>query len=168
VSDKAYNIRIRKIRKSDNPRLAGIIRTTLTEFRANKPGTVYYDDSTDQLSEVFKKERSIYFVACMDGEIVGGAGIFPSAGLPSDVCELVKMYLLPDARSRGIGNELLRRCIRFACRKGYRQIYLETMPELHLAIKLYEKSGFVRLSAPLGNTGHTGCDIWMIKDIRRI
>jgi putative acetyltransferase len=157
---------IRNIRKQDDYRLAEIIRATLAEFRANKPGTVYYDASTDHLSEVFKKERSTYFVACADKEIIGGAGVYPSAGLPSDTCELVKMYLLPQARGKGLGYELLSRCERFAHETGYRKLYLETMPELNMAITLYEKFGFERLSAPLGNTGHTGCDIWMIKAIR--
>ncbi len=158
-------IEIRNIREQDNLRLAEIIRRTLKEFAADKPGTVYYDASTDKLSVVFKKDRSMYFVACIDEETVGGAGIYPSAGLPQDTCELVKMYLLPNARGKGLGRDLLGRCIRFAAENGYRHIYLETMPELYLAIALYEKFGFERLPAPLGNTGHTGCDIWMIRDI---
>jgi putative acetyltransferase len=158
-------LEIRIIRKQDNHRLAEIIRNTLTEFGANKPGTVYYDAGTDQLSEVFRENRSTYFVLCVDGEILGGAGVYPSPGLPSDTCELVKMYLLPQGRGKGYGCKLLERCTAFAIENGYRKMYLETMPELGLAIKLYEKLGFTRLPEPLGNTGHTGCDIWMIRDI---
>lgn len=156
---------IREIREQDNHRLAEIIRNTLVEFGANKPGTVYYDASTDRLSEVFTMKNSAYIVASMDGEIAGGAGIYPSAGLPLETCELVKMYLLPQARGKGLGRELLSRCIELAGKAGYRRIYLETMPELYLAIALYEKFGFRRLTAPLGNTGHSGCDIWMIREI---
>jgi putative acetyltransferase len=37
------------------------------------------------------------------------------------------------------------------------------MPELKQAITLYEKSGFAYLHAPMGNSGHTGCGIWMSK-----
>ncbi len=162
---KNSNIEIREIREQDNHRLAEIIRKTLVEFGANKPGTVFYDASTDRLSEVFKINSSSYFVASMDGEIAGGAGIYPSAGLPPDTCELVKMYLLPQARGKGLGRELLGRCIEYASKTGYRHVYLETMPELYLAIALYEKFGFRRLTGPLGNTGHSGCDIWMIRDI---
>ena len=158
-------VNVRTITPADNQRLAGIIRTTLAEFDANKPGTVYYDPVTDRLSEVFSLPNSTYFVACDEQEILGGAGIYPSSGLSPDTCELVKMYLIPKARGKGIGKELMRRCIGFAKDKGYRKVYLETMPELYLAIKLYEKSGFTRLAKPLGNTGHTGCDIWMIRDI---
>ena len=159
------HVTIRTVRKQDNHKLAEIIRTTLAEFEANKPGTVFFEYSTDHLSDVFKKERSQYFVVSLDGDIVGGAGVYPSPGLPSDTCELVKMYLLPRARSKGIGHDLLNRCIRFALDAGFSKLYLETMPELKLAIRLYEKFGFKRLPSPLGNTGHTGCDIWMIRDI---
>jgi putative acetyltransferase len=71
---------------------------TLAEFGANHPGTVYYDPTTDALYELFQKNGSIYYVAELNGELIGGAGIYPSDGLPAGTCELVKMYLLPQAR----------------------------------------------------------------------
>lgn len=156
---------IRPIRVQDDPRLAGIIRAALKEFGADKPGTVYYDASTDHLSDVFRADRSIYLVACNGEDILGGAGIFPSEGLPHDTGELVKMYLVPEARGKGVGYELLNRCVEFARSGGYRKLYLETLPELSRAIILYEKFGFRRLTSPMGNTGHTGCTVWMMKDI---
>ena len=45
---------IRTIRPGDDQPLARIIRGTLEEFKANKPGTVYFDDTTDHLSDVLK------------------------------------------------------------------------------------------------------------------
>ena len=48
---------------------------------------------------------------------------------------------------------------------GYRQVYLETMPELSKAVSVYEKFGFRYLAGPMGNTGHFGCDVWMMKDL---
>ncbi|MGZ8537157.1 MAG: GNAT family N-acetyltransferase [Flavisolibacter sp.] len=157
---------IRLIEEKDNYQLALIIRNTLKEFGANHPGTVYYDESTDVLFQVFKKEsRSIYFVAETENEIVGGAGIFPSPGLQEDTCELVKMYLLPVARGIGLGKLLIEKCIESAKEKGFKFIYLETMPELKQALKTYEKFGFHYLNGPMGNTGHFGCDRWMLKKL---
>ncbi|HET7899248.1 MAG TPA: GNAT family N-acetyltransferase, partial [Flavisolibacter sp.] len=70
------DIRIRTIQKNDNQALATIIRSTLKEFGANKPGTVYYDPTTDALYELFASAPlSVYFVAELDGELVGGGGI---------------------------------------------------------------------------------------------
>ena len=80
---------IRNIEPADNPFLSKIVKDTLAEFGANHPGTVYYDPTTDTLSEVFSKEGSVYFVALLDGRIIGGGGIYPTNGLPTDTCDLV-------------------------------------------------------------------------------
>ena len=154
---------IRKIEPTDNNALSKIIRDALTEFKANKPGTVYFDDSTDHLFELFQQEKGIYNVAIDNNQILGGGGIVHTSGLAPDTCELVKLYLSPAARGKGIGRALMQQCIDEAKKAGYKKVYLETMPELISAIPLYEKFGFSYLSGPLGNSGHTGCDIWMIK-----
>lgn len=158
-------VQIRLIEPADNPALAVIIRHTLAEFGANHPGTVYYDSTTDALYELFRTPGSVYYVATMGDRIIGGAGIFPSDGLPVGVCELVKMYLLPEGRGQGLGRGLIEKALAFARESGYRQVYLETMPELRQAVRVYEKFGFHYLDAPMGNTGHFGCDIWMLKDL---
>jgi putative acetyltransferase len=148
------NVFIRTILQKDNDRLAFIVRNTLAEFGANHPGTVYYDPTTDDLFHLFQKERSIDYVALLNDQIVGGAGIYPSNGLPTDTCELVKMYLLPEGRGMGLGRELINMSLSFAKRAGYKKVYLETMPELKQALKVYEKFGFEYLDGPMGNTGH--------------
>lgn len=157
-------VTVRRIEQKDNPLIADVIRKTLKEFGANHPGTVYYDASTDHLYESFAASRSVYFIAEWNGTVLGGGGIYPTDGLPEDTCELVKMYLLPEARGIGLGRSLIQRCIDFAYEAGYRHIYLETMPELKQALKTYEKFGFRYLAAPMGNTGHFGCERWMIRD----
>ena len=157
------NYSIRKIEPTDNEALAKIIRDALTEFKANKPGTVYFDDSTDHLYELFQQEKGIYHVATIKDQILGGGGIVHTTGLAVDTCELVKLYLAPAARGKGIGKALMQQCLDEAKNAGYKKVYLETMPELISAIPMYEQFGFSYLSGPLGNSGHTGCDIWMIK-----
>ena len=156
---------IRTILPEDNKTLAKIIRNSLEEFKANKPGTVYFDDTTDNLSEVFKTPNSIYFVAEADGVLLGGGGIYPTHNLPAGTCELVKLYLSNAARGKGIGKLLMEKCFIAAKDLGYKKMYLETMPELNIAVPMYEKMGFTYLQSPQGNSGHGGCDIWMIKDL---
>lgn len=159
------DILIRPIRPGDNPAIARIIRDSLTEFGANRPGTVYYDPTTDALFELFQQERSAYWVAELADRMVGGAGIFPTPGLPGDTCELVKMYLVPEVRGMGLGKKMIETCFDNAREMGYKNIYLETMPELEKAVKVYEKLGFEYLPGPLGNSGHFGCGKWMLKAI---
>jgi putative acetyltransferase len=158
-------ITIRTIQPADNKAIAIIIRNALAEFGANKPGTVYYDETTDHLYELFQLPGSVYYILEDNGRIAGGAGIFPSPDLPENTAELVKMYLEPSARGKGWGQLLINRCLEFAKTSGYLHIYLETMPELKKAMGIYEKFGFRYLNGPLGKTGHFGCGVWMLKDL---
>ena len=156
-------IEIRKMEQSDNVILAKIIRDALTEFGANHPGTVFYDETTDYLYELFQQPLSDYFIATLDGVVIGGGGIYPTEGLPEGTCELVKMYLMPAARGKGLGKSIIDRCLLKAQQNGFKNVYLETMPELQQAMKVYEKFGFQYLNGPLGNSGHFGCSKWMLK-----
>ncbi|MEX6687853.1 GNAT family N-acetyltransferase [Danxiaibacter flavus] len=159
------SINIRVIEQSDNKAIAAIIRTVLAEHKADKPGTVYYDPTTDDLFSLFHQPGSVYFVVELNNEIVGGSGIYPTENLPEGCCELVKLYLLDKLRGKGLGKKLIERCITEAKKMGYTSIYLETMPELSNAVSLYEKLGFKYLKQPLGNSGHFGCDIWMLRTL---
>lgn len=158
-------ILIRPILEADNNDIARIIRIVLAEHKADKPGTVYFDPTTDDLFSLFRQAGSVYFVVELNGEIVGGSGIFPTENLPKGCCELVKLYLLNKLRGKGLGRQLIEHCIAEAKRLGYTSMYLETMPELSSAVSLYEKLGFNYLQQPLGNSGHFGCDIWMMLEL---
>lgn len=149
----------------DNMALARIIRASLEEFNANKPGTVYFDPTTDTLSEVFKMAGSTYFVAEENGILLGGGGIYPTPNLPAGTCELVKLYLSSAARGKGLGKLLMEKCLVAAKSLGYKTVYLESMPELTVAVPMYEKMGFEYLPGPMGNSGHCGCSIWMLKNL---
>jgi putative acetyltransferase len=156
---------IRPLIKEDNKEIAAIIRSVLAEFKANRLGTVYYDPTTDDLFSLFQTKRSAYFIATINNEIVGGSGVYPTLDLPEGCCELVKLYLSPFARGEGVGKALIQQCFISAKEFGYKSMYLETMPELSTAVGLYEQLGFKYLQRPSGNSGHFGCDIWMLKDL---
>lgn len=159
------DISIRKILPQDNVAMAAILRESLKEFGLDIPGTAYFDKSTDHLYETFQLEKSAYYVAFDGDELIGGVGIYPTDGLPSDTVELVKMYLSAKARGKGLGKQLMKKCIVLAEELGYQKIYLETMPELAAAVSAYEKLGFKLLDGPVGNTGHFSCTIWMLYHI---
>ena len=158
-------IQIRNIEPSDNVAIAAVIRNALAEFGANKPGTVFFDPTTDHLFELFNAPGSVYYIAEKNGIILGGCGIFPTEALPEKTCELVKLYLDKAARGTGLGKALLLKAMDWAKENGYEQVYLESMPELSKAVSIYEKVGFEKLNHALGNSGHCGCDIWMLKKL---
>ena len=160
------SVLIREIKLEDNVAIAKIIRNALEEFKANKPGTVYYDTTTDNLFQLFQSTiKSKYFIVEKNGEVVGGGGIYPTKGLDNNTCEFVKMYLAKQARGLGLGKMIIEKCLQTAKENGYKKVYLESMPELKNALIVYEKFGFKYLDKPLGNSGHCGCDLWMLKNI---
>lgn len=154
---------MREILKSDNQFLAQIIRRSLKSFGLDRPGTVYTDPTTDALYELFQTPGSVYFVAIENGEILGGCGIYPTKGLPTGHAELVKLYLSEGARGRGLGKALMEQALNWARSFGYGHIYLETFNELNSAVGLYYKLGFKDLPAPMGDSGHHACEVWMLK-----
>lgn len=153
---------IRKVEKRDEPYLADIIRAVFEEHMAPKDGTVYSDPTTDHLYDLFQNTSSILWVAEMDHQIVGCCGIYPTEGLPPETAELVKFYLSPAARGRGIGKQLIEKSIQSAKELGYKKIYLESMPQFSRAVDFYNSLGFKQLKNALGNSGHTSCSIWML------
>ena len=101
----------RLIEPADNVEIASVIRGALEEFGVNQQGTVYTDPSTDHLFELFRQEKSIYWIAEDNAQIIGWCGVFPTEGLPEGYGELVKLYLHRDARGQGIGKELMLKSI---------------------------------------------------------
>ncbi|QNN43176.1 GNAT family N-acetyltransferase [Pedobacter roseus] len=155
-------VTVRKITAADNKATAEMIRTILREFKIDKPGTVYTDPTTDDLSTLFEHTGSAYWLAEENAEIIGGCGIYPTEGLPDGCVELVKLYTSAASRGKGIGKLLMEKSIESAQHFGYNEVYLESFPELTTAISMYEKAGFRKLSAPLGNSGHFACNVWML------
>lgn len=154
-----------KIEIRDNEYLAQMIRNVFIEHDAPTSGTVYSDPTTDDLFGLFQKENSVLFVVRNEDIAIGCCGIFPTEGLPEGCVELVKFYLDSKYRGTGIGLKLFRMSIDSAIEMGYKSIYLESLPHYAKAVSMYEKDGFRLINSPLGNTGHSGCDIWMVKDL---
>ncbi|MHC0441113.1 GNAT family N-acetyltransferase [Flavobacterium sp. 3-210] len=154
---------IRAIKKEDNKAVAQLIRSVFDEMEIPKVGTAYADPYLDLMFEEYNKPRSVYFVVESEGEIVGCCGIAPLENGASEICELQKMYFSPKTRGLGVGSQMMEKCLQEARNFGFEKCYIETMPFMHAAQKLYKKSGFEYLDAPLGCTGHNSCPVWMLK-----
>jgi putative acetyltransferase len=156
---------IRTVQLADNFDLAQVIRSCFHDFNAPTKGTVYEDPTTDDLFSLFKTEKSILFVAASKGIVLGCCGLYPTSGLEKNTVELVKFYLAKEFRDKGIGKKLFDTCLIEAKKLGFEYVYIESLPEFSAAVKLYESFGFHHLNKALGNSGHTGCNIWMFKDL---
>ena len=153
--------KIREITQEDEQKLGDIIRGCFMDYEATQKGTVFSDPVIDHLYDAFNHERAAYFVVKIDGEVMGGSGVQQLTGALPDVCELQKMYLKEEARGRGIGSALLNSCIEFARENGFRICYLESLPELKDALKMYERAGFEYIPERMGKTGYFGCSLFM-------
>ena len=157
------NCNIREIQARDNGIIELIIRNCLIEFNGNREGTVWSDPELRRLSEFYNSDNKKYWVAESD-KIVGGVGIAPLGGIDG-VCELQKMYCIPEVRGTGVSHKLIDTALSWA-KKYYDRCYLETFSNMIAAQKFYEKYGFTRIDKPLGNTGHYACDVMYIKNLR--
>ena len=144
---------IRAIREEDDAALFSIIEKVMMEFGASRKGTVLGDPVIKHLSRSFSEKDAVYYVAEIDNEIAGGCGIKQLDGTTEKICELQRMFLLPDARGLGIGNKLLDKCLEKARVFGYTHCYLESLPSMQNAYSLYKKAGFEDIPGPMGNTG---------------
>ena len=156
---------IRPIRADDDAAMADVIRTVMPEFGATGSGFAISDPEVDWMSRAYAAPRRAYFVVERDGRVLGGAGVAPLAGGDADVCELRKMYFLPEARGSGAGAAMMARCLQAARGLGFRQCYLETLIGMDAAMRLYERSGFQPIDASMGATGHGGCDRFYLLDL---
>ena len=158
---------IREIELKDDLKIAKAIRSVLIEFGVPKVGTAYEDSALDCMDETYEKAQKTYFVVVKGNDIIGGAGISPLNNYngKEPICELQKMYFMPEARGRGIGSQMIQKCLEFAKNSGFAKCYLETMPYMDDARKLYRKVGFETIDKPVGDTGHYSCSVWMLKDL---
>lgn len=156
---------IREVLPKDNKALGNVIRNVLEELGAPKVGTAYEDKATDLMFENYENVVGHYYVIEENNTIIGGCGFAKLSDNDTSICELQKMYLLPEARGRGLGSKLITICLEKAKEMGFDKCYLETLPYMESAQKLYKKNGFINLDGPIGETGHYSCTVWMIKDL---
>jgi putative acetyltransferase len=153
---------IRRLQQSDLPQLLDIISSVRREFGLATRVEAVLDSNDYAILDIYRHRRSAYFVAVGDGHVLGGAGIFPLADEDWGTCELQRMYLRSQHRGRGIGQSLLNACLEVARSLGFERCYAETVSEMTTAIAFYERNGFRQLPAPMGNTGHSHNDFWMM------
>lgn len=162
------SLKIRPVEPRDNPALCDIIISVLAEFGRSGPGYACNDPETQAMYEAYRAEGSRYYVIEDEttGQVLGGGGFarLKETTPEEGICELQKLYFRTNLRGLGVGHTLLSRLIEEAGALGYREMYLETVPDMEAAIRLYRKLGFEMIPAHKGNTGHAGkCPVYMVR-----
>ncbi|MGB5654556.1 MAG: GNAT family N-acetyltransferase [Robiginitalea sp.] len=156
---------VRPVLPADGPGMADIIRQVLVEFKVPKKGSAFSDPSMEAFYSYYQAPRSVYWVLTDGEQLWGGGGLAPLENGDSGICELQKMYFRKEIRGQGWGERILLMALEKARAFAYRQCYLETMHYMQAAQALYQRQGFSYLKAPMGNTGHTVCTVWMSKPL---
>ncbi len=167
---------IRNILPQDNAATAKVIQTVMPEFNCVGEGFSINDPEVADMASAYAVPGAAFFVladasagadaGAVEGSgasIVGCGGFAPLAGGDGSTCELRKMYLLREARGLGGGRMIMQACLDGARKAGYTHMYLETVTAMTDAAAVYLKYGFEYLDLPLGDTGHSGCDRFMLR-----
>ena len=138
----------RPIKKEDDSIIAALIRSTLKGYSLDIPGTAYFDEGLDHLSDYYATGDKGYYVLCDDSKkVIGGIGF--ERFLPmDDTAELQKLYLSKDTHGAGIGYEMIAFIEEKIRSLGYKRAYLETHDSLKSAIHIYEKCGYKEIERP--------------------
>jgi putative acetyltransferase len=159
-------IHLRPIERRDVRALLDIIRDARAEHGLADRVANLLEPADLGIYDGYQARRTLYFVALIGDEVVGGAGIAPLAGSDPLTCELQRMYLKPEARGQGVGTLLLEACLESARRFWYVRCYAETISGMINALKLYSRNGFVELSGAIADTGHGHNDRWLMRELK--
>lgn len=158
--------RIREIALSDNDRVRDIILSVMEDYGCIGEGYSSSDPEVQSMYEAYNSPRSAFFVVSDERDVIYGCGgIGELSGGDQSTCELKKMYFLTELRGQGFGQTMIDTCLKAALARGYKQCYLETLEAMKEANHLYRKNGFQRLQTNLGQTGHSSCDAYFVKQL---
>ena len=156
---------IRPLRRGDNAALARLIRGVMDEYDIADDVCAGQGSEVDAMYQAYHGDRASYLVVARGRRVLGGGGIGPLAGADASVCELRKMYFLPELRGLGLGRSVIELLLDRARALGYRQCYLETSGPMAEARRLYERMGFQEQEQSMGKTGYAACNRWYLKEL---
>jgi len=143
-SDDEPSGAIRPATANDAAAIAALLADAFVEFRPLYTPDGYHATTPDRDEVQRRFTEGPVWIAEQKGAIAGTA----SAVVRPDGVYIRGMAVSPTARGRGVGRLLLNEVEQFASAQDRPRLYLSTTPFLSRAIRLYERAGFTRTSAP--------------------
>ncbi len=135
------------IESGESPLLVGAIRRLLSEYQTGLSVDLCFQGFEEELAALpgaYAPPRGNLLLAMRDDEALGCVGVRP---LDAGRCEMKRLYVRPAGRGQGLGRQLAERAIAFARAAGYREMVLDTLPQMVEAQRLYAVLGFTECAA---------------------
>ena len=148
----------RKIRETDNKALCELIKRSLENANLAIPGTVYFDEIINHLSDAYGTGNAEYYVLT-DGvnDVIGGIGF-------AEFPDIQKLYLDDSVKGQGLGYKMVAYIEERMKDAGFTHSYLETHDNLAAAIHIYIKSGYREIPKP-DFVVHSSMTRFFLKDL---
>ncbi|HEX6904377.1 MAG TPA: GNAT family N-acetyltransferase [Thermoanaerobaculia bacterium] len=140
-----------------------IVRGLFREYQEALGVDLSFQDFETELRTLpgdYVSPRGRLLLALEDGAPAGCVAMRPLTG---DTCEMKRLYVRPEFRAAGLGRQLAERVIAEARSIGYQRMYLDTLPTMSGAQRLYERLGFQEIPPyrynPIAGTRFLGLDL---------
>jgi len=143
------NWTIRPFRRGDAPAVRRLIESVWREHFHDHPDPFVRDFIYSRLSDVDAADtvygdRSLFLCAVAEDAIIGAGAI---KRVDDREREMVRMFVAPIYRGRGIARTIVDRLVGFAGNAGYDRIRLSSNNALTASHRLYERMGFERTAS---------------------
>jgi putative acetyltransferase len=133
------SFQLRDASPQDGNAIRNVVSLVLGEYGLRSDLADTDADLLDIQASYTKRGGVFRVLTSEEGVIVGCGGLYP---LANSEAEIRKMYVLPSARGKGYGRQLLNDLLAEAKQRGHRRVVLETASVLKEAIALYRSAGF--------------------------
>ena len=147
-------IQIRHIRFAPNEWAAAkrvvyrVAHAIFNDQRALEESIAYYESQhelkdMDDIQKNYFENGGIFLVMTDNDQLICTGAI---RKLKDDICELKRLWLLPEYHGQGLGYRMLNELLTYARDKGYKRIWLETDPVAQSrALEFYKRLGFYEI-----------------------
>lgn len=145
-------IKIRPMKPNEEPAAKRVIYRVAHEIfndpRSPEESIAYFEargelKDMDDIQQNYFNNGGIFLIMLDDSQPIGTGAI---RQFKDEICELKRLWLLPEYQGKGLGYRMLQELFSFAREKGYKRVWLQTDPIYQTrALEFYRRIGFYEI-----------------------